>query len=344
MRSISLVDYRALPSLEIEYLISRMIPKPGRIIITGPPKVGKSFLALQVALAVAQGAPHFLGRQVKKGKVLYLQFDTPDAIWKERLDDLAAAGVDLSGDFHLIHPDDAMHRVDIREQTTRHQIERLLGTVNPDLVVIDVLRKIHDAQENDSTEMKQVFDVINTMFAGFSLVMLHHTPKLNPEFGMPTPSNALRGSSFIGGEVEAIWLLFNNLLTIESRIDEGMQTNAVRDPKTGFWFFPEIDELGDIPKELIQLCEEFPGKSHSQLADIVKMRFGLSRASYYRQMKHLRCRHYEGTDATSLSLDDRPFLIPSVSSLEHESPSKESLLSDEQLHHVQSATEMLDQL
>ncbi len=303
MRSISLADYRALPSLEIEYLVSRMIPKPGRIILTGPPKAGKSFLALQLALAIAQGAPHFLGRQVKKGKVLYLQFDTPDAVWKERLDDLAVAGVDLTGDFHLIHPDDHMHRVDLRNPDTRKSIERLLGTVNPDFVVIDVLRKIHDAQENDSTEMKQVFDILNVMFAGYSLFMLHHTPKLNPEFGRPSPSNALRGSSFIGGEVEATWLLFNGKLTIESRIDEEFETNAVRDPKTGFWYFPEIDDMGDLPKELIALCDEFPGKSHSQLADIVKTRFGLSRASYYRQMKSLRCRHFGDTDEA--------FLIPS---------------------------------
>lgn len=326
MRSISLSDYRALPTLEIEYLISRMLPKPGRVIITGPPKEGKSFLALQIALAIAQGHPHFLGRPVKKGKVLYLQFDTPDALWKERLDDLAVAGVDLTGDFHLIHPDDAMHKVDIRDPETRKKIERLLVTVQPDLVVVDVLRKIHDAQENDSTEMKQVFDIINVVFAGYSLLMLHHTPKLNPEFGRPKPSNALRGSSFIGGEVEATWLLFNGLLTIESRIDEEFETRAVRNPRTGMWTFPEIEEMGDLPTELIALCEANPGRSHRQLAEIVRQRFGLSQASYYRQMKSLRCRHFEEPSVTSEShvdtpLQTLPVLLPVVPQL----PQPESL-------------------
>lgn len=312
MRSISLSDYRALPSLEIDYLISRMLPKPGRVIITGPPKAGKSFLALQIALAVAQGQPSFLGRPVKKGKVLYLQFDTPDALWKERLDDLAVAGVDLTGDFHLIHPDDAMHQVDIRNIETRKKIERLLETVQPDLVVLDVLRKVHDAQENDSTEMKQVFDIINGLFAGVSLLMLHHTPKLNPQFGRPSPSNALRGSSFIGGEVEAIWLLFDGILTIESRIDEEFATRVQRNPKTGFWTFPEIEDMGDIPTELVKLCEEFPGQSHHQLSEIVRQRFGLSRASYYRQMKSLRCRHSEGPSVVSESHVDTPLQTSQV--------------------------------
>lgn len=338
MRSISLAEYRTLPSLDIEYLISRMLPKPGRVIITGPPKAGKSFLALQIALAVAQGQSHFLGRPIKKGKVLYLQFDTPDALWKERLDDLAVAGIDLTGDFHLIHPDDAMHRVDIREAETRRKIESLLLEVKPDLVVVDVLRKIHDAQENDSTEMKQVFDIINVMFAGYALLMLHHTPKLNPEFGRPRPSNALRGSSFIGGEVEAIWLLFNGLLTIESRIDEEFETRAVRDPRSGLWTFPEIEEMGDIPTELIKLCEEYPDRSHFQLSAIVKQRFGLSKSAYYRQMKSLKCRHFvDKGEASEVHVDKHSEALVQVDPISTESlPMASPQTLDTESHHAQA--------
>src|SRR5215510_6093278 len=94
MEPISLAEYRQLPALSVPYLIHRLIPEKSRIQLVGPAKAGKSFFAWQIALSVAQGRD-FLGRKTKQGRVLYLQFDTPDHIWKERLDDLDINGVHL---------------------------------------------------------------------------------------------------------------------------------------------------------------------------------------------------------------------------------------------------------
>jgi hypothetical protein len=286
-----LAQYRQIPSLYVDYLIHRLLPRPGRVLLIGPAKVGKSFLALQIALAVAQGKD-FLGRRSHQGTVLYLQFDTPDHLWKERLDDLEECGVDLSGPIHFIHPDAKRPSMDILNSGCQADITAMLAEVKPALVVIDVLRKIHNADENDSATSKKIFDVLNILFAGRTLLILHHPSKMKPDW-TPRASEAGRGSGFIGGEVDASWLLLPESLSIESRIDEGFTRTITRDPNTGLWMFPDAMDTAAQDAGLIALCEEFPQAAHSTLADTAKARFQISRASYYRRMKGLQCRHSE---------------------------------------------------
>ena len=66
---LSPADIEALPDLE--YLIEGILPVPAFGVLYGPPGAGKSFVALSMALAVANGA-EWLGRAVRAGKVLYV--------------------------------------------------------------------------------------------------------------------------------------------------------------------------------------------------------------------------------------------------------------------------------
>lgn len=73
------------------------------------------------------------------------------------------------------------------------------------MVVIDPLRRVHEAKENDSDQM----GLINTAFRrwsnrhGKTLVILHHTAKINEdETDMDRISNWVRGSTDIGAIVD----------------------------------------------------------------------------------------------------------------------------------------------
>lgn len=297
MEPISLTEYRQIETLQVPYIVHRLVPRQCRLAIFGPNKAGKSQFALQLMLAMAQGRP-FLGRHTEKVRILYLQFDTPDPIWKIRLDDLAQAGVDLSGDIMFVRPDTAIRPFDIMTNDHRKELEELIEKAKPDVVFIDVLSKIHRLDENDQHQMKMLMDRLNILFDGMALILIHHTNKPKPDSPMPRPSNAGRGSGFIGGETDANWLLWpegqdENILvfTTESRFDEPLKQTAIRDPETNLFNFPEEKELMDEAEKLVALCDEFPGKSHNQLADIAKQRFHLSRATYHRRMTGLKCRH-----------------------------------------------------
>ncbi|HJC54538.1 MAG TPA: AAA family ATPase, partial [Candidatus Gemmiger stercoravium] len=61
------------PLEPVEYLVDGLLA-PGLYILGGSPKVGKSWMALQLCLAVCGGGA-FLGRATRKSEVLYLALE-----------------------------------------------------------------------------------------------------------------------------------------------------------------------------------------------------------------------------------------------------------------------------
>lgn len=68
---------------ELQWLIPQYLPQ-GFFFIAGAPKLGKSILAFQIALAIATGG-ETLGQKVEKGRVLYISFEDSVRRLKQRL-------------------------------------------------------------------------------------------------------------------------------------------------------------------------------------------------------------------------------------------------------------------
>lgn len=302
MKAVKLDEYETLDIVPVEYLIYKWIPKPGRIMLVGPPKNGKSFMALQMGLAMAQGTP-FIGRDSVKSRVLYLQFDTPAPMWLERLKDVKQAGVDLSGQFYMNDPISFGKSWDIRDTPDRAEIRDLITAVEPDCVIIDALRKIHRAKENDSGEMSRVFDLLSGLTKDRASIIVHHTHKINERRdGRPTPSDASRGSTSMAADADMTILLLNKILSTEGRFDEELVTRIDRDESTDFLSFPELDNEAAnraVQAGLVELCKEFPNQTHNQLVPIVRKRLGLSKSSFYRQIRGCPCVHQTHPAKTS---------------------------------------------
>jgi KaiC/GvpD/RAD55 family RecA-like ATPase len=84
-----------LPAImSADYILTRVWPEPiwavpkilpvGFAILAGAPKVGKSWLALQIAQAVASGG-YVMNQRVEKGKVLYIALEDSPRRLKERM-------------------------------------------------------------------------------------------------------------------------------------------------------------------------------------------------------------------------------------------------------------------
>lgn len=341
MKAVKLSEYCSVPNIKLEYLIHKLIPKPGRIMLVGPPKVGKSRLALQVCIAVAQGKS-FLGRATKPGKSLYLEFDTPGEVWQDSVKELQEGGIDLEGEVYINDPSEWCGQKNILQKEDRQPIIDLINEVNPDLIVMDAFRKLFTGDENDSGVRLAVWDHLNNMCRGRSLMLLHHTHKLNPEYGRPAPSQAGRGSSFDGGEVEGTWFLWQGLLTGESRLDEEWAYRAVLNPDTGLFEFPEEVDMRTQVEKLTALCNEHPDLDHAHIFKQFKEKVGCSRATYYRLMHGVACCHTAAaiiagsssplhSEDAGPSLDGQstaPVASPEVSDLPHDAspaPSSETL-------------------
>ena len=294
MQAIKLEDYTTQPIVPIQYLIYKWLPKPGRIMLVGPPKNGKSFYALQMGLAVAQGTP-LMGRDTTKGVVLYLQFDTPPPMWLERLQELKSANVSLEGQLYLNDPSSFRKGWDIRIDADRHEMRGIIDTVNPDVVIIDTLRKIHNAKENDSGEMKRISDLLTSLCQDRCLLIVHHTHKINKRDGRPSPADACRGSTALPADADMTILLYDGILSTEGRFDGEVITRYYQNDDTNFLIFPEIKDPAAMKAQLKELCKEFPNQAHNQLTTIAKRRFNLSRSNYYRIMQGAACVHSQQT-------------------------------------------------
>lgn len=290
VRTVTVDEYTVLQRPNLSWLIHGLIPRPSMMMLMGPPKVGKSWLAMDIARAVA-GGKDFLGRKTTQGRVLYIQQDTSEAVWRDRLQkQIQLFGIEFPKDLLMVHPDDTLHPVNLLEPASRAWFASAMKTVQPALVVIDVLREIHNADENDSTAMKLVGDHLGALFGQTALLLVHHMKKIPQEVTNPDPTTYGRGSSYIMGKMDGYWMLHRGQLRIESRFDEGATYKATHE-EDGTWSFPEVAAQKEATTKVLALCEEYPGRSHHALADEAKARWNMSRATYYRHLKGRPCAH-----------------------------------------------------
>lgn len=273
---------------EIAWLVRGLLPMPGFALLLGQPKSGKSFLALQLALAVAKGRD-FMGHTATQGRVLYLQFDTSEMVWRDRLQGLKEEGHDITGTVFMIDPKYQPTWANVLEPGTQKAIEQAIAKCDPSLIVIDVLREIHSSDENDSTAMKIVCDTLRRLTFGRAVLLLHHTHKLGA-VEAPDPISCLRGSSYIAGMAETIWLVHKNLLYVSPRFTE-TEVLDLRQGAGGFFSFPHAQAYSEKTQKVLALCAANPTLGHNRVAHLAEIQYGMSRRTFFRHLDEGVCVH-----------------------------------------------------
>lgn len=161
-------------------------------IIGGAPKCCKTYLALEIALAVASGAP-CLGRFPvhDPGPVLlFAAEDAPPQV-HDRLQDLARArSVDFTSlPVFLILAEQL--RLDL--QVDKNRLQHAVQEQRPRLLILDPFVRLHRLDENSAMDVSALLADLRTLQRRFHLAVLlvHHTRKATG----PVAGQALRGSS-----------------------------------------------------------------------------------------------------------------------------------------------------
>jgi RecA-family ATPase len=162
-------------------------------IVGGEPKCCKSFLALDLAVAVASGTPCLRRFAVPQaGRVLLFAAEDALHIVRRRLEGIcAAAGVALA-DLDIQVITSPTLRLDL--EADRRNLADTVATLQPRLLILDPFVRLHRIDENASGEVAPLLAFLRELQRrhGTAVLVVHHAKKGG---GSLRTGQALRGSS-----------------------------------------------------------------------------------------------------------------------------------------------------
>lgn len=231
----------------LRWLVDGILCEGGLSVLAGKAKVGKSWLCLQLASAVASGEP-FLGKQTEKSSVLYCALEDTERRVQRRLQqqgDAFPAGLDFIYKLPVVSGADGIGTLQLLITTYRYK-----------MLILDTWAAAmgQGVDENGSTDMAFIFNNLRDVAhdTGCAIVVISHHGKL-------TNSDAvydIRGSSAIGGAADTLIGLYKNrgefqgILSLVSRETEDASLSLSFDKDTCTWVY-----RGDA-KELAQSANE----------------------------------------------------------------------------------------
>ena len=177
---------------ENRWLIRGLWARGAQGIVGGSPKLGKSWLGLDMAVSVASGSDclgHF--EVVEPGRALvYLAEDAEPAV-RGRIEAICLhRGLDLGAlDLHVITA--PVLRLD--REDDRLRLARTLELLRPRLLILDPLVRLHRLDENSAQEVSGLLGTLTELGRchEVAIVLVHHAAKKHRS----RPGQALRGSS-----------------------------------------------------------------------------------------------------------------------------------------------------
>ena len=240
-------DYLQLPRERETWLLKPLIPTSGAALLYGDPKVGKSYMGIQLALALSGQSPDWLGFPVGQvGKVLYLQLDTPRSVWAVRFLEMIHRGKLQYDSSRLLLADResiAFYPFDILQPLHMKYLRDIIQIHNPTAVIVDTLREAHSGDEDSSTVARNVIGNLVGATHPAALIVISHGRKPNPDMDKDLLADH-RGSSYITGRMDAIMRLTKSRLYYTGRSIEAGDIRVQR-VDNGLWQ-PILDETGPI--------------------------------------------------------------------------------------------------
>lgn len=240
---------------EIPYISSPSIMEgilhTGLYILAGAPKLGKSFLAEQIAYHVATGKPLW-EYEVNQGSVLYLALEDTYQDIQQRL--YRMFGIETTEKLHFAV---CAHKIDTELD------KQLTGFINTyedtKLIIIDTLQKVRKSSGcqynyaedyNDISQLKKFADEHNVC-----LMVVHHTRKQKSEdnFDMILGTNGISGAANGSLLMYADNRIDNNVnLEIIGRNQQSMKLHLNRNQDTLVWELVKTEtELWKSPPDPI---------------------------------------------------------------------------------------------
>ena len=206
----SMAELKSLEIKPVRFLISELLPDQGLTILGGKPKAGKSWLALELAKAVATGKDFAGYFPVEKTvRVLALSLEDNESSLRPRIERIR-----IPADADIIF------RFEMRQgKAGMDDLADCISRIRPGLVVIDVLQTISGTRskpgvnvyESDYQTIKGLKDVASSL--DVSILALHHLRK--GSIDDQNPFESVSGSAGITGGCDSLWLLSRDSMAMD---------------------------------------------------------------------------------------------------------------------------------
>lgn len=288
LATITAAQLGAMQFAPLQWAVPDLLPE-GLALMAGKPKLGKSFMVLDLALAVA-GARLAMGSiACRTGHVLYCALEDGMRRLQTRIADMLPAGT--------VFPE----RLDIVLDMARlgaggeEQLERWLDA-HPDtrLIIIDTWRCIKpatdgrkSAYDEDAAGMQRLHTIAKHR-SGLCILVVHHTRKMDAD----DPMDMISGTTGLTGVPDTLLVLARHgegaRVVAVSREMEGYDKALKRNPDTNGWtVIGDAKQLAATAErlEIVDVLQGAPpeGLSSRDVADMV----GKSEATVRRTLNRM---------------------------------------------------------
>lgn len=253
-----LADFIEHPAKQPPELIKGLLRQSHKMLVSGPPKAGKSFALMELAVAIAE-EQKWLGCQCTKGRVLYINLEIDPSSTEVRFRDIYdALKIPWNGGRNIFVWN--LRGFAMRMDELAPKIIRKIKQLDVSVVILDPIYKVITGDENNASEMGffcNQFDRICAE-AGVSMIYCHHHSK-GAQGGKKAMDRA-SGSGVFARDPDAL-VDFTPLEMTEdfkNNVQDGVETPwrvefvlrefATPEPKNVYFDWPlhRIDESGAL--------------------------------------------------------------------------------------------------
>lgn len=209
---------------EIPWLIESILYDEGFCFIYGAEGIGKSFLTLSIAKAVASGEKWLDVFEVPNtANVLFLDKENPLSLTAKRIKNLGGFPDNV---YWLEYPQKfSLHNNKGGASEFAIDVATQIKEKNIGLVIVDSLIDLIVGSESSAEETQRFFDALRTLYPKVSFLVLHHENK--PAQGvMRNSAQRLRGSSNINAQT---FTMFRLEAIAKSKTDMTLEQTKTRD-------------------------------------------------------------------------------------------------------------------
>jgi hypothetical protein len=238
-----LTDVRFKP---VRWIVEGLI-QPGLTVLAGSPKIGKSWLVLQLGMKIAKGEPLW-GMPTRSAEVLYIALEDTNIRLQKRVltvTDTPSSRLYLATACSPLG--DELER-ELGDFIRRHPLTRV--------IIIDTFQKIRSqvqqmSYSNDYAEVGRLKEIADALEV--CLILVHHTRKLSDTDRF----NEISGTNGIAGSADTVMVLTKEkrassdaVLSVTGRDVTDMELKLNMDRKTCLWDCDNVPQQEDGTKSL----------------------------------------------------------------------------------------------